>query len=176
MMVAKALVILVLLIVPSLCLADTGSVFLSFKCDRIHQTLSVEPKIIWNEELDKVDEMMKKNGRNGVVAYDSGLLIDADHVDKIHICKIGEHTLSVSVPDLYNPALEITTDGNHTASIKLGYVVAFYGPVFRLRFTPNRKWEVFCGRDEDPVVWTPLDPKTESTDCPNSSRQRAGHA
>jgi hypothetical protein len=176
MMVARALVVLILLIVPSLCLADTGSVFLSFKCDQSHQTLGVEPKIIWNEELDKVNELMKENGSNGVVAYDNGLLIDADHVDKVHICKIGEHTLSVSVPDMYNPALEITTDGSHTASIKLGYVVAFYGPVFRLQFTPKKKWEEFCGREEDAVAWTALDPKTETTDCPNSSRQRAQHA
>lgn len=174
--VARVSVALVLFIVPSLCLADTGNVFMFFKCDKAHQTLDVEPRIIWNEELKKVNDLLEEDGRSGVVAYDNGLLIDADHMDKVRACKIGGHTLTISVPNPYNPALEITTDGSRTASIKLGNVVAFYGPVFRLRFTPKQKWQEFCGRENNAVVWTTLDPKTETTDCPNSLRKEAPHA
>lgn len=166
-MALRLLIVLAMLCLPALCVADTGEVFLSFNCDKTHKMLSVEPRLVWNEELEKVDRLMKQKGRAGVVMYDGGLLIDVDHLNKVHVCKIGGHVLSVSVsvPDPWNPALEITTDARYTASIGLGNVVKFYGPVFRLRFTPEKRWEEFCGRENDAVVWSALKPERTTTDC-----------
>jgi hypothetical protein len=145
--------------------ADYGELFLSVTCDADHDEFIIQPLIIWNEELDRVDEALKKN--KGVITDGYRSLYDCRffNFNVNGTCRLNDKSIEFTAKDSYKPKLIIRENNKPVISIGIGSVWDVYGYIFKLRYTPQGGYEEYCGHEGHELKWKPFNNQRVDTNC-----------
>lgn len=146
--------------------ADYGERFLSVRCDPQGAIFEVEPKIIWNEELDALEPLLKQ-GKGKVLEGDS-LLIQPSHIKVERYIESHCNISGIKIKVLLDCCrkLQIFAGDENIVEVHIEDVWDFSGYVFRVRYSPKGKWEELCGlAEERNNQWHVLDRKRADTNC-----------
>ncbi|MBL0041638.1 MAG: hypothetical protein IPP28_11475 [Xanthomonadales bacterium] len=145
--------------------ADYGEGVLALRCDSKLRNFEIEPRIVWNEELEVLQPIFDR--ASGKATLDGYEIHSAKKSQSLGgACKVGRKTVSARIVDrLYEPTLELYEDKELVLSILIDDVWQFYGYVFRVRFRKAAGWEQMCGREKSSMDWQPLDTSRKDTNC-----------
>lgn len=155
--------------IQELC-ADYGEQFLIVVCDPKSKIFEIEPRIIWNEELEAIMPSLKAG--NGIIKHEDRQLFNAGMIDSTiqYSCNISGNKLKVIVSDKWNRQLKLFENEKPVATFKIGYVWDFSGPEFKVRYIPNSGWSELCNTGNTSNSWQTLNRERKDTSCAKDTR------
>jgi len=146
-------------------LADYGEGFLAVRCDPKAGIFEVEPRLIWNEELDALQSALKRGGGR-TQSGDYELFNISMLKPRVETtCKLSSTEFKVLVVDYEYNKLQVFENDNLVMSPVIDDVWRFWGYIFKVRHTSSGGWEEMCGREESANKWMALDRKRKDTNC-----------
>ena len=161
-----SLCIAFLFLISTQSIADYGEAFLLVRCDSKGEQFEVEPRIIWNEELDVLKSKLEQGHGRIQVDYVQFLNVKRINSEIEESCTISGKRLKVIVSSQYDRELQLFENNNLITAPKIDDVWTFYGFVFKVRYVTGEGWKEFCGREEwKNNMWQSLDRKRADTNC-----------
>ena len=145
--------------------ADYGELFLSVTCNTEHNEFIIQPLIIWNDELDRINADAKKG--KGVITDGYKRLYDykLSNYNVNGTCRLNGKLIEFTAKNSYKPKLIIQENDKSVISVGIGNVWEFYGYIFKLRYTPQEGYEEYCGHEGNEINWKPFNNERADTNC-----------
>jgi hypothetical protein len=148
---------------PNEGLADVGERLISVRCNGKSGAFEVQPFIAWNDDIKGFGRAIE----NGLQVTNSRYIYSLKSLrNGLDVtCSVAGNTLRVVVRDRWNPVLQLFQGTSRIARPTISDVWQFHGPVYRVRYTKEGKWQEMCGGEGQAIVWVELDRARDTTDC-----------